>query len=150
MHGSDALTPTVEYGLTVFYLFAALLNLGFAAYQFYGKRDRRQTVVWATVAGVFLLHALIYLVGVQMVLPHSIRDFTTWLMGLYNGQAGPILYTPLSVIGFVALLYWRKFFTRPVVAWTILNLSLLFFGWSLTDPNFREIVAKADNVPITM
>src|SRR5262249_16987822 len=134
MHGSDALTPTVEFGLAVFYLIAAALNVGFAAYQFYGKKDRPQTVVWSTVAGVFLIHALLYLIGAPLVLPHSFPDFTTHVMGLYNGQAGPILYTTLSVVGFVVLLYWRKFFTRPAVAWAILNLSLLFFGWSLTDP----------------
>ena len=32
----------------------------------------------------------------------------------------------------------------------MLQLSLLFGGWAMTDPNFREIVAKEDNVPITM
>src|SRR5207244_2986084 len=34
--------------------------------------------------------------------------------------------------------------------WTILNIILLVGGWSMTDWNFRQIVGKADNVPITM
>ena len=31
----------------------------------------------------------------------------------------------------------------------MLNLSLLAAGWAMTDPNFRSIVTKPDNVPIT-
>jgi hypothetical protein len=54
------------------------------------------------------------------------------------------------VVGFVALIVFRKFLTQPTVAWTILNASLLFAGWSMTDSNFRAIVTKADNVPIVM
>jgi hypothetical protein len=54
------------------------------------------------------------------------------------------------VLAFAALIYWRKFLTQPAVAWTILNISLLVGGWSMTDWNFRQIVGKEDNVPITM
>jgi hypothetical protein len=32
----------------------------------------------------------------------------------------------------------------------MLMLSLIFGGWAMTNPNFRSIVAKEDNVPITM
>ncbi len=42
----------------------------------------------------------------------------------------------------------REFFVKPMVAWCILNLSLLLMGLSMTDPNFAEIVTKPDNVPI--
>ena len=63
---------------------------------------------------------------------------------------GPVSYTLVSVVGFAVLLYWRRFFVQPQVAWAMLNLSLLIAGWALTDPNFRSIVAKEDNVPITM
>jgi hypothetical protein len=71
-------------------------------------------------------------------------------MGLYGGQMGPILFVGLSVVGFGALIYWRKPLTEPIVAWGILNFSFLFAGWSMTDPNFRSIITKADNVPIVM
>jgi hypothetical protein len=47
-------------------------------------------------------------------------------------------------------LYWRRFFVHPQVAWAMLALSLLAAGWAFTDKNFRDIVAKPDNVPITM
>jgi hypothetical protein len=42
----------------------------------------------------------------------------------------------------------RRFFVKPAVAWSLLNLSLLFLGMSLTDPDFARIVGKPDNVPI--
>ena len=42
----------------------------------------------------------------------------------------------------------RNFFVKPMVAWTGLNLSMLFMGLSLTDYNFAQIVTKPDNVPI--
>ena len=34
------------------------------------------------------------------------------------------------------------------MAWSIVNLFLLYFGMSMTDYDFREIVTKPDNVPI--
>ena len=34
------------------------------------------------------------------------------------------------------------------MAWTVLNLGLLAGGWSMTDPEFRKIIVKEDNVPI--
>ena len=43
---------------------------------------------------------------------------------------------------------FRRFFVQPIVAWTLLNLSLLVMGMSMTDPNFAAIVTKPDNVPI--
>lgn len=157
MHGSGEMTPGVLYGLAVFYLLAVVLNLGYAAYQFYVSRDRKQTAIWATVAGVFLLHAALYLAASgseglahALTLPAGFRALTTRIMGAMNGQAGPILYTLGSVVGFAALLYWRKTLTRPAVAWGILNASFLLGGWAMTDPNFRLIVAKEDNVPITL
>src|SRR5262249_30264333 len=61
-----------------------------------------------------------------------------------------IAYSTLSLIAFLAFLYFRRFFTRPVVAWTIMSLAILAAGWAMTDPNFRAIVTKPDNVPIPL
>ncbi len=47
--------------------------------------------------------------------------------------------------------YFRKFFTKPIVAWAHAATSACWFaGWAMTDPNFRAIVTKPDNVPIVM
>jgi hypothetical protein len=99
---------------------------------------------------VFLVHAVAYLAHLGWALPQTFRDTTTEIMGMAGGQMGPILYVGLSVVGFIALIYWRRFFVRPVVAWSVLNLSLLVAGWSITDPEFRLIVTKEDNVPIVL
>src|SRR5262249_13641491 len=149
MHGS-ALTHSTAFALAVFYLLVVVLNLSYAAYQLYVNRDRRQAAIWAGAAGIFLIHAVLYLAPVRPMLPEGFRQATTRVMGAMHGQAGPILYTVVSILVFAALLYWRKFLTRPIVAWTILNIILLLGGWSMTDWNFRQIVGKADNVPITM
>jgi hypothetical protein len=140
-------------GLAVFYLLLVLLNVGFAAYQWYGRRDKRQTVIWTAVAGLFLLHAILYFipgVGDRMMLPEGLRSATTQVMGWYGGQAGPILYTLLSVVGFTLFLRYRAFLTQPIVAFAILNIFLFVSGWAITDPNFRLIITKEDNVPIVM
>src|SRR5439155_7606692 len=126
-------------------------DVGFAAY-FWFRRDRNQAIIWIAVTGVFLLHMLAYLtpLGAHLLLPLGFRNFTTRLMGAWGGQAGPILYTGLSVVGFVLFLMFRRTLTQPFVAWSILNIALLLAGWSMTDPNFRLIVTKEDNVPIVM
>jgi hypothetical protein len=43
---------------------------------------------------------------------------------------------------------FRKFIVKPMVAWTVLNASLLLMGLAMADENFASIVMKADNVPI--
>jgi hypothetical protein len=146
----NELSTSLQNGLGVYYLLVVLLNLGYAAYLFWGQRNRGQALLWTVVGGVFFIHAILYFAHLQLVLPEGIRSTTTYVMGLYGGQLGPILYTTLSVVGFVLMLYYRRFFTQPIVAWSILNLGLLFGGWSMTDPSFQKIIGKEDNVPIVI
>jgi hypothetical protein len=77
------------------------------------------------------------------VIPQWAKDFVDWLMG-------PVTYFVISVAAFVILLKGYRFFTQPVIAWAILNIGLLVSGWAITDPNFRLIITKEDNVPISM
>jgi hypothetical protein len=133
---------SLQNSLAVYYLLVAVMNLGFAAYYFRAK-DVRSAVVWTAVAALFLLHTAAYAAKAGWAISPRITEGADWIMG-------PVIYTTLSVVGFVVLLVWRRFFTQPQVAWAILNLSLLFGGWAMTDPNFRSIVAKEDNVPISM
>jgi hypothetical protein len=60
----------------------------------------------------------------------------------------PQTYTVGTGVVLGVMFLFRKFFVRPAVAWSMLNLSLWFMGWSMTDPDFASIVTKADNVPI--
>jgi hypothetical protein len=78
-----------------------------------------------------------------LVVPYRLRDAADWLMG-------PVSYFVLSVVAFVLFLRFRDFLVEPVVAWSFLNVGLFFAGWAVTDPSFRLIVTKEDNVPIVL
>jgi len=141
---------SLQNGLAVYYLTLVILNFGLAAYQL-GLRRNKVLGLAASLFGVIsLMHMIACFAKAQWPLSPSFRLGTTNLMGLYGGQAGPILYTTGSVVAFVLFIYFRRFFTQPLVAWTILNLALLGGGWGMTDQNFRLIVTKPDNVPITI
>jgi hypothetical protein len=143
MHGTENLTSSIQTGLGVYYVLAALLNLGFAAYQLKLQRNSFQAIIWAVVSGVFLIHAIAYFAELGWVLPQGLRNLADAFMG-------PVSYFVLSVTGFILFLYFRRFLTQPAVAWAIMNIGLLGAGWAMTDPNFRLIVTKEDNVPIVM
>jgi hypothetical protein len=83
-----------------------------------------------------------YFAGLWVV-PYWFRDSIDWLMG-------PVTYFVLSVVAFIVFLRFRDFLTEPIVAWSFLNAGLLFAGWAVTDPSFRLIVTKEDNVPIVL
>src|SRR5262249_35213527 len=137
------LSNSLQNSLGVFWLFCAAMNAGFALY--FARTARKPTVamVWLGVTGAYLLMAFLFFGHFGVVLPKVFREGIDALMG-------PIVYTTLSVVGFAAVLIWRRFFTNPQVAWTALNLSFLFGGWAMTDPEFFKIIAKPANVPIPM
>jgi hypothetical protein len=140
---SHPLDTGLQNGLAAYYLLVAVMNLGCAAYYYLGPKRRGAAAVWAAVAGLFLVHAVVYAAHRGPALSGGLREGVDILMG-------PVVYSTLSAVGFVLVLLFRRFFVRPEVAWGILNLSLLFGGWAMTDPNFRAIVTKPDNVPISM
>jgi hypothetical protein len=150
MHGSEGLAESLKHSLGIYYLLLVVFNAGFAAYNFRVSKNKNLAILGSVIGLVALIHSLAYFAGANWVLSAGLRNYTTSLMGAYGGQAGPILYTVGSTVLFFAFLYFRKFFVEPATAWTILNLGLIFAGWSMTDDNFRLIVAKEDNVPITM
>ena len=62
--------------------------------------------------------------------------------------AGPTTFFVGATLAFIAAIRYRRFIANGLVAWAIVNLFLLFFGMSMTDYDFRDIVTKPDNVPI--
>lgn len=101
------------------------------------------SLFWVVATLVFLVMGALALGGWAsiLVLPESFRAFAD---RLFN----PTVYTVGSFV-LLAILFWgRTFFSKPWVAWGLLNLSLLFMGLSMTDPDFARIVMKPDNVPI--
>lgn len=76
-------------------------------------------------------------------MPEFIKDFIDWLLD-------PRRFFALSVIGIFAMIVWRSFWTQAWFAGGLLVAAVIGFLASLSDPEFLLIVAKPDNVPITM
>ncbi len=143
MENSHHLAASLETGLAAYYLLVALMNLGFAAYWYYDRKNIVQTALWSLVAVVFLAHAALSFGHHTVYIPGALERFVDYVMN-------PVSYFLLAVVGLVVVLAARQFFTDPVVAWTILQLTLLFSGWAMTNENFKNIITKPDNVPIVM
>jgi hypothetical protein len=147
----EPMTRGFQIGLAGFYLICAALNFGFGNY--YSSRNPRLKNWWAGIGFVFVLLSLVYLVtGAAApdkgpMIPESIVEVTN---GILNHIRGPIIYFVGSCVGFAALLYWRKTLTDPIVTIPVLDASLLLFGVAMTNPDFRSIITKEDNVPIVM
>jgi hypothetical protein len=99
------------------------------------------TLIWAIAALIFQAMGIAYLFGGQIVLPLFARD-------MIDAVSGPTTFFVGATIGFIAMLAYRRFLASGLVAWSAVNLFLLYFGLSMTDYDFRDIVTKPDNVPI--
>jgi len=155
MHGHN--TAEFLHGVSGFigcyYLALAAMNATAALFLWQTGRARSYTKlgglaittahIWLFVAMIFTVMGGLALGGMAGVLglPASVRAGLDWLMN-------PMVYTVGSLVILSLLFLGRNFFVKPIVAWTALNLSLLFMGLSLTDFNFAQIVTKPDNVPI--
>jgi hypothetical protein len=136
------LSNQIQNGLAIYYAIVALFNLGFAAY-LYRTKQVLSSLVWGAVTLLFLIHAGAYFARAGWILPLPFRTAIDFLMG-------PVVYTSLSIVVFVIMLLARKIVVQPQVAWGLFILSLLSAGWALTDPSFRAVVTKPDNVPIPL
>ncbi|MGE0757204.1 MAG: hypothetical protein AB7O38_09295, partial [Pirellulaceae bacterium] len=99
--------------------------------------------VWLVVSLAFTVMGGIALGGGvrYLGLHQSVRDGIDALMK-------PETYTLGTFVVLTVAFLLRRFLVQPMVAWTLLNLALLFMGLSITDPDFASIVTKPDNVPI--
>jgi hypothetical protein len=161
MHGHvpyDVFLRQVAGFLGTYYLMLALMN-GIAAFLLWRAEQQRvffrlpvkqfpitPASVWLLVSLFFLLIAPIAYSGDQdwmslVSLPGAVRSGINWLMD-------PTIYTVGSLVLLGLLFIFRRFFVKPWVAWSLLNLSMLVMGLSMTDQNFAAIVMKPDNVPI--
>src|SRR4051794_24574779 len=99
------------------------------------------TLIWAVVSMIFQAMGLTFILGGQIYLPQFVRDMVDLV-------SGPTTFFLGATIGFIAMLAFRRILANGLVAWALVNLSLLAFGLSMTDWDFRDIVTKPDNVPI--
>jgi hypothetical protein len=141
--------------LTGYYVCLATMNMVAALYLWQSGRAKElfrfpgvgfmftTAHIWLIVGGIFLMMGAAATNGGGTVLafPSLIREAIDWLMN-------PITYSvgTLAILSFMFV--FRQFFVKPMVAWSMLNLSLWFMGFSMTDQDFAAIVMKPDNVPI--
>jgi len=77
-------------------------------------------------------------------------SFVDGLKHAINVVCEPHWFLIISVLALVVFLAGYRALTKPAVAIPIAAVSALAFIASCFDPNFAEIVKKADNVPIVM
>ena len=154
MHGHNAaFLQGVSGFIGCYYLALAMVNATAALFLWQSGRARS----YFTVSGLTFTTAHIWLVvvlafttlgGIALGGGASVLGLPSFLRSGFDQIMNPMVYTT-GVLAILSLLFLgRNFFVKPMVAWTGLNLSMLFMGLSLTDYNFAQIVTKPDNVPI--
>lgn len=151
MHGSHAdFLARIQLGLGFFYLLLAAMNWvaalllwrdGPKPYFKLGGITVNNVFAWLIVGGLFLIVAPFAMMG-------SPPEFSDSVKHVINELSGPVTLTVGSLVGMAFLFFFRGWWTKPPIAWLLLNLSLLAMGLAVTDANFFEIVGKPDNVPI--
>lgn len=124
-----------------FYVAAALLNLVAVWYCWRGLRKPLACVAWLLVAAIFGGLAFAAFEARPLAIPEAFKDAV-------DSVLGPVTFTAGTFTLLVALYLGRRLFVQPGVAWTAVNVSLVFMGASLTDPEFAASVTKPDNIPI--
>ena len=66
-----------------------------------------------------------------------------------NLFADPRLFFLMAVVALAVIVWKREVFARNAVGYSLLGFLTVFFVFGLFDENFRLIVAKPDNVPIS-
>ena len=157
MHGQtyEEFILGVSGFLTAYYTAVAIMNAVAALYLW--QSGRAQALFRFPIIGVMVstAHVWIILSGLFLMLGAAatnggaaILALPPWLRDFADARMGPVTYS-LAVLAVLAVMYvGRKFFVKPIVAWALLNLSLLAMGLSMTDTDFASIVMKPDNVPI--
>lgn len=67
-----------------------------------------------------------------------------------NAWSDPKYFVTATVAMLVLALVTYRRWTKPRNAAALALLLLAFYVWSAMDPNFIKIIAKPDNVPITI
>src|SRR3954451_13486136 len=69
---------------------------------------------------------------------------------LVNPATKPYWFMLICGLVFVLMFVLYRWWTKPIVFGGIFLLFCVFYFGSISEPNFRSIVAKPDNVPITI
>jgi len=124
-----------------YYAAVGAMNLLAAWRAWRGGSGRGRRAAWLLFAVLFCAAGAASLGGRPPGMPGTVKS-------AIDGLLGPVSFTLGALAVLTALYLGRRFFVRPAVAWTILNLGLGFMGLSLADAEFARVVLKPDNVPI--
>jgi hypothetical protein len=122
------------------YLLGCAGNLG-AAVAAGRRRHVGRTLAWAGLAGLFGWLAWSAWTGHPPELSPEFKAAA-------DRALGPVTLSVGTLVGLIVFHLGRRGFVIPAVAWTALNVSVVWLGMSLTDANFAAIVLKPDNLPI--
>src|SRR5258708_6516556 len=104
MHDSHGLglSGPLQTGIGLMYFLVMLMNVGFALYQYYDRKNQLQAIVWGVVAAVFGIHAVAYLAHLGWAI--SDPGFS-WLQHGIDYVMGPVTYFVLAVAGFLFFVF---------------------------------------------
>ena len=93
------------------------------------------TLIWSVISVCFQATGISYVLGGGFTMPSIFRN-------AIDSVSGPTTFFVGATIAFVGLYAYRKYLSNGLVAWGLMNATLLYFGLSLTDFDFRDIVVK--------
>jgi hypothetical protein len=132
--------PHIANPMGYYYLFAAGANIA-AAGLAWKQLNRIKCLVW-------LLFAIGFGLLCIMAFRGSPLELTRGMKSTIDAVCTPAVLSFTFFISFVLIYLARVYFARPAVAWIGFNGVILYFGASLTDPNFFAAVMRPDDVPI--
>ncbi len=142
MHGSHAdFIAGIAPFLGGYYLSLAAMNAVMAFYLWHYRNRVGEALFWTAASFVLVGIASAAMGGSPLGFPEGFRNAV-------DEATGPVIYSVGTTALLVAAYLARRFLVRPMVGWSMLNLSLLIMGLSMANSNFAAIVTKPDNVPI--
>ncbi len=147
MNPHPDLTSQVIRSLGWLYLALCAMNLVWTFRLGKAKASVAALAVWSSYCTALALLAMVHLTkfaepqNFPFFMPLSIKT-------QIDGLANPVIFFAVSTLLFIAMIVLREWWTKPTIAWLILNAAILFMALSMTDYDFRQIVGKPDNVPI--
>ena len=123
-----------------YYLFSSAANFT-AAGMAWKQKYRVKSLVWMLIAVGFGLLGTTAFRGFPLQLTDGMKT-------ALDAVCTPAVLTFASFATLSLLFLARVFFVKPPVAWGVFNGAILYFGASLTDPNFFAAVMRPDDIPI--
>ena len=144
----DIFLESIQGFLAGYYLVLAAMNAVAALYLWRELKRNRDALTWLCVGMVCTVLAALAGSGDPQWTPKVPELVVNGLNAVLSGSQGAIFYSIGCVVVLSFLFVARRFFVRPMVAWTMLNAALIALGLAMVNQDFWQIVSKGDNIPI--